>query len=39
MYLDKLVKQKRSLGAQRKTTKTKPKSPEWMASAAVAKRR
>jgi hypothetical protein len=28
MYLDKPVKQKRSLGALRKATKTKPKSPD-----------
>ena len=28
MYLDKTVKQKRSLGSLRKTTKTKPKSPD-----------
>jgi hypothetical protein len=28
MYLDKTVKQKRSLGSLRKATKTKPKSPD-----------
>ena len=28
MYLDKPIKQKRSLGALRKATKTKPKSPD-----------
>ena len=28
MYLDKPVKQKRSLGALRKANKTKPKSPD-----------
>jgi len=28
MYLDKSVKQKRSLGALRKANKTKPKSPD-----------